>query len=103
MQGKLKRARSDEKQREIEAELAMPPFPDAVGYLWTAYWRIRSRRGGNGWGANPIEWGDIADFVRLSGMHLVPWEVAIIEALDDAWLASHRDGQADGGATSRSG
>jgi hypothetical protein len=60
----------------------------AIEYLWVAFWRIRSRRGGNGWGASPLSWGDVADFIRLSGMHLAPWEVSIIETLDDLWLAS---------------
>ena len=68
----------------------MPPFPEALRYVWNTYWRIRNRRGGNGWSASPIELGDIVDFINLSGMRLAPWEVEIIEALDDTWLASHQ-------------
>lgn len=84
LQGKLKRTRSADKRREIEEELAVPPFPKAVEYLWVAYWRIRSRRTSG----EPIQLGDIAEFIRLSGLHLAPWEVSIVEALDDTWLAS---------------
>ena len=73
----------------------MPPFPEAVRYLWNIYWRIRNRRCGNGWSASPIELGDIAAFIQLSGMRLAPWEAEIIEALDDAWLASHQETSED--------
>lgn len=65
----------------------MPELPPAVAYLWRAFTRIRRRRGGNGFSASPIEWGDIDAFMRLSGVRLAPWEVEVIEDLDDAWLA----------------
>jgi hypothetical protein len=64
----------------------MPEFPMPLMYLWSAYNRIRRRKGGNGFGAVPIEWSDIDAFNRLSGMALVPWEVAMLERLDDAFL-----------------
>jgi hypothetical protein len=66
----------------------MPQFPEAVRYLWSAYWEIRSRRGGNGFGVVPITWGDIDAFARLTGARLAPWEVKVITALDDLWLRS---------------
>lgn len=76
----LKKARTDERRRELQRELAVPPFPEAVRYLWDAFWRIRSRRG-----AGPLTLGEIADFIRLTGVQLAPWEVEIIERLDNAW------------------
>jgi hypothetical protein len=55
-------------------------------YLWRAFNRIRRRVGSNGFGANPISWPDIDAFCRHSRFHLAPWEIEIIEMLDDLYL-----------------
>lgn len=73
----------------------MPPFPDALRYLWTAFVRIRRRNAGNGFGATPITWADLDAYSRLSGLRLLAWEIEIIELLDDALLASYREQQDD--------
>lgn len=72
----------------MEAELAVPPFPLALTYLWQAYGRMR-RRCSAGMGLNPISLGDIDAFVRLTGSRLAPWEVEAIERLDEVWLAAN--------------
>ncbi|WP_420844794.1 phage tail assembly chaperone [Jiella avicenniae] len=72
---------------ELEAALHVPPIPSALEYLWAAYHRIRRRKA---WGFNgpaPIEWPDIDAFVRHSRNPLAPWEVALIEDIDDLYLA----------------
>jgi hypothetical protein len=71
---------------QLEEELAAPPLPRALTYLWLAYWRLRRRKGGSGFGPSPIEWPDIDAFVRYSGMRLRPWELEVIEMLDDLYL-----------------
>lgn len=86
LQGLLNRARTDERRQELVQQLALPPFPHSLDYLWRAFHRIRRRRGGNGFGPSPIEWADIDAFVRLSGVRLAGWEVEVIEALDEVWL-----------------
>lgn len=63
-------------------------------YLWTAFRRIRNRNGGNGYGPTPISWADLDAFDRLSGLRLLPWEIEIIELLDDLNMAS-RNADAD--------
>ncbi|MHA6690600.1 phage tail assembly chaperone [Devosia sp. A449] len=88
LQGQLSRARTPERRSEIEGELALPPFPDALRYLWTAFIRIRRRNAGNGFGATPITWADLDAYSRLSGLHLRPWEIETIERLDDALMTS---------------
>lgn len=45
--------------------------------------RLGRRRTSNGFGANPITWMDIDAFVRHSQFGLRPWEVELIEDLDD--------------------
>lgn len=59
----------------------------ALAYLWQAYHRLRRRKGG-GMGPGPIEWPDIDAFLRLSGVSLVPWEIEVIEELDDLFLTA---------------
>jgi hypothetical protein len=56
-----------------------------LDYLWRAFHRLSGRRGSNGFGPSPISWADIDAFVRYSKMRLAPWEVEIIEMLDDLW------------------
>jgi hypothetical protein len=89
----LSRSRSAKKRGQYEAELWAPDFPIPLAYLWLAYHRIRRRKGGNGFGAVPIEWSDIDAFNRLSGMALVPWEVAMLERLDDAFMKAMAEAQ----------
>ena len=52
-------------------------------HLWRIFHRLNARRGSNGFGINPISWGEIDAFVRTSGITLAPWEVEIVEMLDD--------------------
>lgn len=61
----------------------MPPLPDELAYLWTVFWRLRNRVNGGG----RISWGNIDAFCRHARMALAPWEVEIIERLDDLYLA----------------
>lgn len=70
----------------------MPPLPLALGYLWRAYNRLR-RRKGSGFGPGPIEWPDIDAFLRLSGFALAPWEIEVIEEIDDVFLSVVADAQ----------
>jgi hypothetical protein len=64
----------------------MPPFPKPLHYLWTIYRRIRRRNAGGFGGAEPVGWPAIAAFVGLTGIRLAPWEVELLEALDDIYL-----------------
>lgn len=90
LEGLLERAerRGDASRiAELEAMLACPPLPPARAYLWDTYWRLRRRKGGTGFGASPIEWPDLHAFTLQSRFHLAPWEVELIEAIDDCYLA----------------
>lgn len=87
MEGLIERASSAEKRAKYEAELECPPFPMALLHVWTAFQRLSARRGSNGFGINPISWPDIDAYVRHSRMPLAPWEVRLIEELDDLFRA----------------
>ena len=41
-------------------------------------------------GPNPVGWQDIDAFVRCSGFRLAPWEIELIEAIDDIYLQPAR-------------
>jgi hypothetical protein len=77
---------------DYEAQLACPPIPPALVYLWTIFRRIRQRVGSSGFGSSPISWPDIDAFCRHSRFPLAPWEVEIIEMLDDLQQAKLRGG-----------
>jgi len=66
----------------------MPPLPEELRYLWKTYLRLRNRKGAGLAGPSPWEWPDLDAFVRNSRMPLWPWEVEILEALDDVFMAA---------------
>lgn len=83
LEGLLKRTRDPVKRAEREKELACPPFPSTLDYLWRVFRRLARRRTSNGFGSNPITWADISAFEHHTKFALRPWEVEIIEDLDD--------------------
>lgn len=87
LEGLLERTKRPEKKAEYEAELACPPIPPALNYLWKTFNRLRRRKGSNGFQASPIEWPDIDAFERKARFPLTQWEVEVIEDLDDLYLA----------------
>ncbi len=87
LEGLIQRSRKPEKRAEYEADLACPPLPPSLIYLWNTFNRLSSRRSSNGFGVNPISWADIDAFVRHSKFALAPWEIETIEDLDRLFLA----------------
>lgn len=85
LEGVLKRTKNPQKRAECESELALPPFPMPLLYLWKAFQRLDRRRGSNGFSLNPISWPEIDAFVRNAKMSLRPWEISLIEDLDDLY------------------
>ncbi len=87
IEGLLERTRNEGRRAELEAEIECPPFPLELTYLWNAFCRLSARRGSNGFSAVPISWSDIDAFLRHSGISLAPFEIRIIEDLDDLFRA----------------
>ncbi len=85
--GRARRKRVAKRVAEIKDELALPELPAALAHLWRAYLRLRRRKASGFAGPSPIEWHDIDAFIRRSGISLAPWEVEIIEAVDDVYLS----------------
>lgn len=81
----IKSGKPPKHRAEWEAELAGEPFPPELIYLWKIHQRLR-RRQGNGFGLSPVSWPAIDAFARFYRLNLPPWEVQIIEDLDDLFL-----------------
>lgn len=79
----IERTKSAEKRAYYESELECPNLPPELFYLWKTYRRLANRRGSSGFSMNPISWPEIDAFVRHSRFVLAPWEIEIIEMLDD--------------------
>jgi hypothetical protein len=62
---------------------------------------MRRRKGGTGFGPSPIEWPDIDAFVRHARLDLTPWEVEIVEMLDDLYLAQVSKRSSAGGGNDK--
>jgi hypothetical protein len=85
----LDRARNEKRKAALEAELACPPMPSGLSYLWAIFVRLSGRRGSSGSG--PITYLEIDAFQRITGTRLNGWEIEMIEALDRCYLAEwHR-------------
>lgn len=75
----------------------MPEFPKPLLYLWHAYMRMRRRMAPSPLGGPlPLTWTEIGSFERLTGAHLAPWEVELVEALDDLYLVEYARGRGQG-------
>lgn len=106
MESRLERA---ERQGEADVaadlaeQLSVPPFPQALNYLWQDYSILRGRKANGHHGPNPIEWPDFDAFIRLSGKRLAPWEVSLLIDLDDLYLSemTRSDQQPDAATVDR--
>ena len=70
-----------------EDELQSASLPAALTPLWNIYQRLRRRAGGSGFGPNPVSWPAIEAFQRVIHRSLAPWEIELIEMIDDLFLA----------------
>lgn len=94
--GLLKRARKPEKIAEYEKQLFVPPFPKEMSYLWQLYWRLRRRVPSGMSGREPVTHEAIVAFLAITKKTLTPWEVEVIEELDDLYRSAKADGGEDG-------
>lgn len=68
-----------------------PELPRGFSHVWNTFVRLHAARTGSGFGANPITYVEIDAYCRLSRLPLDPWEIEVIRALDDAYLAEAKD------------
>lgn len=87
LEGLLERSRNPERRAHYESELECPPLPLELQHIWRAFQRLARRRSSSGFGVNPISWGDIDAFCRFNSSTFTPWEIQLIEDLDEIYLA----------------
>ena len=90
LEGLLERTRKPERRAELKALLETPPLPPELEHVWAAFCRLHARRR-SGFSAEPISWSDLDAFIRLTGARLVPFEVQLIEMLDDLFRSQRSD------------
>ena len=63
-----------------------PVVPEAGRLLWSFFIELSAGRTGNGFGPNPISWGEIEAWMRVKRWPLSDSHIAILRAMDRAWL-----------------
>ncbi len=64
-----------------------PPIPADGEHVWLWFLDLNAARGSNGFGPNPISYPDLAAWVAMTGIIVMPSEVAALMALDREYLA----------------
>lgn len=58
--------------------------PEELAHVVTWYKRLR-KRNGRGWNFEPIPFSEIESFKNLTGVDLTPFDLDMLEMLDDIW------------------
>lgn len=95
IEGLLDRAKTPERREKLEQELALPPLPWCLIYLWNRFTRLSNRRGSNGFGPSLLTYIEIEAFQRLTGFRFTPWEIEMIEMLDHEFISSRTRASAE--------
>ncbi len=67
-------------------------MPEAGAHLWDWFWELSKRRRS---GPEPLTFGEIGEWGRLTGTAVRPEEVSILLRMDDAFIAQAREEQND--------
>lgn len=67
-------------------QLRQPEFPVHLEQVWSYFSELNRARCGNGFGANPLSYVEIAAWNSLTDAQVTPLEVQIIRALDNLYL-----------------
>jgi hypothetical protein len=73
------------------AQLAGPPIPVLLSYLWGWFLELHSARGTNGFGAGPLSYPDFAAWAKLTGRRVHRWELQALKLLDNEWLRTQSE------------
>lgn len=89
----------------VAAFLAGGPLrlPAGMGDLWSMFMDLHQTRGLSESGPQPITFAEIDAYARLHRWPLAPHHIALIRALDGAWLTHARRQRSGGKGTLPSG
>jgi hypothetical protein len=76
-----------------EPDTAPPPegsleLPFYLSHVWEQFMDIQFPAQSNGFGPLPLTFTEIAEWTRLTGQELLPWEVDCFRKLSAAYVAS---------------
>lgn len=75
----------------VVEQLATPPCPPCLRYLWDWFCDLSSARGGSGFSLAPIGYVEIDAWARLTDVRPTPWEVGVLRRLDATLLRTISD------------
>lgn len=62
-----------------------PVIPPAVTHVWAWFFELNRARQ-SGMGLNPLSWGEIDAYCRLTGQRMQRWELNLLAIFDTAFL-----------------
>jgi hypothetical protein len=71
--------------------LDAPGLPEGCEELWRIFNELHACRGSNGFGPSRITFLDLDAWQRVTGIRLMPWEVAAIRRADSAFLTRWKE------------
>ncbi len=71
----------------LPPELDEPEIPTSLAYLWQWFQELSFSRSSHGYGHNPLSYGDMDAWARLTGRRLDPWEVQALKDVDVVFLS----------------
>jgi hypothetical protein len=64
-------------------------LPSELLYLYVVFLELSAARPSNGFSALPLSFQEIRSWACLQRVHLKPWEVDVLRALDQSWMKVH--------------
>ncbi len=85
-------AEAFERQTGLKSpELNGPELPPDLAHVWGWFLELHARRGSNGFGSNPLAWGDLLAWSSLTRPGIRLAELQAILMIDNAWMASQAE------------
>lgn len=81
-----------ERNARFDVEAPDVEVPLEASHVWEWFWDISGRRRS---GPEALTFGDIASWISLLQLDVLPQEVAMLTAMDDQYLRAVREDQAD--------
>lgn len=81
--------------RAVPENLRSLPFPEGLEYLWGWFSELQTARTSNGFGVNPITYGELQAWSHMTARDLDAWEVQLLKDLDLRYLASSAEVSAE--------
>ena len=85
LRAKLEHIASTTKRRP--AALDGPEIPPQAAHVFGWFIELNQGRRSNGFGLDPLGWGDIRDWSALTATELRPYEVRLLKRLDSTFLS----------------